>query len=89
MDEAGHCVQAKDVVVDFVIDISGADDSLELYGFSSQNVILGLTIKKDDSAYNVDIHPCYGLAGAIKADNVSIRLTPGKPQGDTEKPPRT
>ena len=41
VDEAGHYVMAKDVVVDFMIDISGADDSLELYGFSHQNVIFG------------------------------------------------
>jgi len=82
VDEAGHYVMAKDVVVDFMIDISGADDSLELYGFSHQNVIFGLAISKGDSAYKLDIDPCFGLGGEIRADNISIRLVPGKPHGE-------
>ena len=84
VDTTGHYVLAKDVVVDFVIDISAADDSLELYGFSHQNVIFGLAIDKDDTAYKLDIDPCYGLGGCIKADNISIRLTPGKPDGHAQ-----
>lgn len=86
VDETGHYVLAKDVVVDFVIDVSSADDALELYGFSHQNVILGLAIHADDSAYKLDLAQCYGLGGIIKADNISIRLNPGKPQGE---PPYT
>ena len=89
VDQTGHYVMEKDVVVDFEIDVSNEDDSLELYGFSHQNVIFGLAINKDDSAYKLDIDPCYGLGGIIKADNISIRITPGKPEGDTQKPPRT
>jgi hypothetical protein len=84
VDNTGHYVLAKDVVVDFVIDISAADDSLELYGFSHQNVIFGLAIDKDDSTYKLDIDPCYDLGGIIKADNISIRLTPGKPEGHAQ-----
>jgi len=84
VDMTGHYVLAKDVVVDFVIDISAADDSLELYGYSHQNVIFGLAIDKDDSAYKLDIDPCYGLGGSIKADNISIRLTPGEPEGHAQ-----
>jgi hypothetical protein len=79
VDETGHYLQTKHVVVDFLIDISVADDALELYGFSHQNVIFGLAIGKHESSYGLDIDPCYGLGGSIKADNISIRLTPGKP----------
>jgi len=43
-------------------------------------VIFGLAISKSDSAYKLDIDPCFGLGGEIKADNISIRLAPGKPQ---------
>lgn len=84
VDGTGHYVLAKDVVVDFVIDISSADEALELYGFSHQNVIFGLVINKVDSAYKLDIDQCYGLGGSIKADNISIRITPGKPEGDAQ-----
>ena len=73
-------------MVDFVIEISAADDSLELYGFSHQNVIFGLATDKDESAYKLDIDPCYGLGGSIKADNISIRLTPGEPEDDAQTP---
>jgi hypothetical protein len=82
VDKTGHYVHTKNVVVDFVVDISAADDALELYGFSHQNVIFGLAIKRHDSAYKLDIDPCYGLGGSIKADNVSIRITPGKAESD-------
>jgi hypothetical protein len=80
VDKAGYYVLTKHVVVDFTIDISGDDDCLELYGFSCQNVISGLTIGKSGSGYKLDIGQCYGLAGTIKADAISIRLTPGKPE---------
>lgn len=84
VDRTGHYVLTKDVVVDFAIDVSTADDALELYGFSHQNVIFGFTINKDDSAYKLDIDPCYGLGGSIKADGISIRITPGKPESDAQ-----
>lgn len=90
VDKAGHYVLTNDVVVDFLIDISAADDSLELYGFSDQNVIFGLSINKDDSAYELNIDSCYGVGGSIKANNISIRLTPGKPEADAPtKTPHT
>jgi hypothetical protein len=84
VDGTGHYLLAKDVVVDFVIEVSTADDALELYGFSHQNVIFGLAINKDDSAYKLDFDPCYGLGGSIKADNISIRISPGKPEGGAQ-----
>jgi Immunity protein 50 len=79
VDKAGYYVLAKDVVVEFILDISGDDDSLELYGFSHQNVIMSLAIDKVDSRYQLTLEQCYGLAGTIKSNNISIRLTPGKP----------
>ena len=80
LDEAGYYLVTKDVVVEFLIDISGTDDCLELSGFSGQNVVFGLDIDKTDSGYTLVISQCYGLAGTIKADNISIRLAPGKPE---------
>src|SRR5215467_7162462 len=80
VDEAGYYVQTKHAVIEFLIDISGTDDCLELYGFSHQNVVSSLSIEKLETGYNLDIAQCYGLAGTIKADNISIRLTPGRPE---------
>jgi hypothetical protein len=79
VDDAGYYVQVRDVVVQFILDISGDDNSLELYGFSQQNVIMSLAIGKIDSRYKLVLAQCFGLAGTIKADNISIRLTPGEP----------
>jgi hypothetical protein len=79
-DKAGYYVLAKHLVVEFTIDITRDDDCLELYGFSRQNVISQLTIRKSDTGYKLEIGQCYGLAGTIKVNNVSIRLTPGKPE---------
>ncbi len=80
VDKVGYYVSTKNLVVEFVIDISGDDDCLELYGFSHQNVISSLTVGKSDTGYKLEISQCYGLAGTIKADDISIRLTPGKPE---------
>ena len=80
VDEAGYYVQTKHAVIEFLIDISGTDDCLELYGFNHQNVVMSLSIEKLESGYRLDIAQCYGLAGTIKADNISIRLTLGKPE---------
>lgn len=80
VDEAGYYVMTKHVVVEFLIDISGTDDCLELFGFSHQNVVSSLAIEKLGSGYKLEIAQCYGLAGTIKVDYVSIRLTPGKPE---------
>jgi Immunity protein 50 len=80
VDEAGYYVLTKHAIVEFLIDISGTDDCLELFGFSHQNVVSSLAIEKLESGYKLNISQCYGLAGTIKSDNVSIRLTPGKPE---------
>jgi len=84
VDKAGYYVLAKDVVVEFILDISAADDSLELRGFSHQNVMMSLAIEKIDSTCQLTLEQCYGLAGTIKANNISIHLTPGGP-GDMQE----
>jgi hypothetical protein len=77
VDERGFYVMQKHVVVEFVLnDIS----ELDLGGFSHQNVIFGLDLEKKDAGFTLTLDPCYGLAGTIDANKVSIRLKPGKPQ---------
>ena len=75
VDEKGHYVMAKDIVVEFIFeDVS----ELTLDGFS-QNVISGLDIEKSGSGFRLTLGECYGLAGTIEAERMSIRITPGKP----------
>ena len=80
----------KQAVVSFAfVDIT----DLELTGFSQQNVIAGLIlqqatdrdrpdcIRHADSASDIEVElrPCYGLEGFIRARTVSISYRPGPP----------
>jgi hypothetical protein len=76
VDKRGHFVLAKHVVVSFHLDgIKG----IELDGFNHQNVISGLDLKQSGGTYELRLHGCYGIAGAITADRVRIELEPGEP----------
>jgi len=76
INDKGHYVLAKHIVVEFVFE---AVYELALNGFNQQNVIFGLTIEKTDLGFRVTLEDCYGLAGSIEAGKISIRLAPGKP----------
>jgi Immunity protein 50 len=76
IDEKGYYVLAKHIVVEFIFEgVSG----LSLHGFNQQNVVFGLAIEKTDSGFRVTLDDCYGLAGSIETERMSLRLTPGKP----------
>ena len=76
VDEKGHYVLAKHIVVEFIFEsVSG----LSLNGFNKQNVVFGLDIEKTDSGLRLTLDDCYGLAGSIDAERMSLRITPGKP----------
>jgi Immunity protein 50 len=76
VDEKGYFVLAKHIVVEFVFENVSA---LNLTGFSQQNVIFGLDIEKTGSGFRLTLDECYGLAGSIEAERLSLRITPGKP----------
>jgi hypothetical protein len=80
-----------EIVVTFTIE--GIMD-LQLDGFSHQNVIFGLALRRapdrpdrrpfyglDSSPtdYELELEPCYGLAGRIRARTIRVEFTPGKP----------
>ena len=76
VDEKGYYVLTKHVIVEFVFEtVSG----LNLTGFNHQNVIFELGIEKTDSGFRLNLDECYGVAGSIEAERMSIRITPGKP----------
>lgn len=76
VDDHGHYVQRKHVVVEF--EFQNVNE-LNLTGFNSQNVVSSLVINKIDSGFRVELGACYGLAGHIEAEKISIRITPGHP----------
>jgi hypothetical protein len=76
VDEKAHYVMAKHIVVEFIFENVS---ELALNGFSQQNVISGLDIEKIASGFRLTLGECYGLAGSIEAEQMSLRITPGKP----------
>jgi hypothetical protein len=76
VDEKGYFVQAKHIVVEFILN---SVSDLCLNDFSGQNVISGLEIERTSSGFRLELGACYGLAGTIDAETISLQITPGKP----------
>jgi hypothetical protein len=90
VDADGYLVLEKHAVVTFSVE--GIID-LRLDGFSRQNVIYGLVLRraKDRGRANyyaapaepedieIELLPCYGLAGFIRARKLAISFVPGHP----------
>jgi hypothetical protein len=76
VNKQGHYQSVKHVVVKFIID---GITALNISDFSIQNVIFGLSLEKKDSKFVLNLEPCYGLAGTLEAEDISILLNPGKP----------
>lgn len=84
----GYFILDRHAVVSFVLE---EVMHLQLHGFSHQNVIFGLVLRRasqerQGDARNplpqdveIELEPCYGLSGLIRARSVSITFEPGKP----------
>jgi hypothetical protein len=87
----GYFVLDRHAVVTFTL--SGVMD-LQLDGFSIQNVISGLVLRRAPDRrerrghlaldplpqdIEIELEPCYGLSGLIRARAASITFEPGKP----------
>ena len=90
----GYIVHDKHAVVTFTLE--GILD-LQLEGFSVQNVIYGLVLRRavdrpDRRGYlsgnplpddiEIELEHCYGLSGLIRARSVAITFEPGRPDGE-------
>jgi hypothetical protein len=53
---------------------------LELADFSIQNVISWLGCETKEKSVRVTMYPCYGIAGYVEAERVSVSLEPGNPR---------
>jgi hypothetical protein len=80
VDSDGCFVRNKHAIVTFTFD--GIKD-MEVYGFNKQNVISGLAVEQVDSAFRLSLGHCYGLAGVIQAEKLSVGLKPGMPGTQT------
>jgi hypothetical protein len=76
IDSNGFYVLRKHVVVSF--NLTGLKN-LELAGFSSQNVIFGLSITRLSDGLQLLLDPCHGVAGTLTAEAISVEIEPGKP----------
>jgi hypothetical protein len=77
VDEAGCYVLEKHLVVTFVLEeVIG----LELAGFNHQNVIDGVSIKRNSDFYELVFEHCWGLSGSVHARRISIEFEVGKPK---------
>ena len=89
--EDGFIVLDRHAIVTFTLD--GIMD-LQIDGFSAQNVIAGLILRRapdrperrgflalapSPQDIEIELEPCYGLDGLIRARSVAITLQPGKP----------
>ena len=76
-DAKGFYVQDKHAIVTF--DLEKVQD-LDLADFSPQNVISCLDVERMDRGFLLSMGPCYGLAGSIVAEGISVSVRPGKPE---------
>ena len=76
IDQAGYYVLARHAVVTFEL---GGVTELELADFNHQNVLYGLRIDREANGYHVELEPCWGLSGFLKAQTVQIAVSPGAP----------
>ena len=90
-DARGHRILDRHAIVTFALeDIV----DLQLNGFSHQNVISGLHLRRaparpdrrpfygldpSPSDYEIELEPCFGLDGMIRCRRILVDLIPGKP----------
>ena len=91
VDDRGYFVLDRHAVVTFALeDIL----DLQLDGFSHQNVIFGLRLRRaperpdrrpfywldpSPNDYEIELEPCFGLDGKIRCRRISMSFIPGKP----------
>jgi hypothetical protein len=72
----GCYVCAKHVVVSFVLQ---GLKTIELQGFNHQNVVSEVVLTRTEDGLQLCLEPCYGAAGSLTAERISIEIEPGVP----------
>ena len=76
VDTKGYFVQQKHAVVSFLLENL---KKIDLDGFSGQGIIFGLTLTRSEEGFQLDLDPCYGVAGTLTAEKIRIEIQPGAP----------
>src|SRR4028118_2120904 len=94
VDSKGFDIHEKDAVVTFTLEeienleLEGFSHQnvlggLELNRIEAETPSLGMlwiqSPRAQPDLYEIILHPCYGLSGSIRAQQVSIALTPSEP----------
>jgi Immunity protein 50 len=79
INSAGFYELVKHVTVEFTLD---GVTTLNVQDPWEHSILLSLGINKTDAGVLLDMVSAYGLCGTIEAKKVSLRVTPGKAQGD-------
>jgi hypothetical protein len=97
VDDRGYFILDRHAVVTFFLE---EILDLQLDGFSHQNVIFGLCLRRalerpdrrpfywldpSPNDYEIELEPCFGLDGKIRCRKVSVAFVPGKPD-DARRP---
>jgi hypothetical protein len=92
VDPDGRTILDKHAVVTFSFE---EIMDLQLDGFSGQNVIAGLTLRhathrgrvlpERPDEIEVELRPCYGLDGFIRAKKVTVSYRPGLPDAKEQR----
>jgi alpha/beta superfamily hydrolase len=77
IDERGRYVCDLHTLVTFSF---GEILGMNLADFNHQNVISGLAMNNTEDGFELTMHPCYGLAGTIRAAAISISFRDGLPE---------
>jgi hypothetical protein len=78
----GYYTRANECVVRFSMEVV----DLDLADFSPQNVIAGLRISPDPRGWCLELSPCYGLAGKLWCQSISVSFVPGaSPAAERER----
>lgn len=77
VDRTGHFVREREAIL--VFEFVGIK-TLELQGedADSQNVIQGLVIERTEQGYRLGLSPCYGIAGEMTVEQLTVHVEPGR-----------
>lgn len=77
VDAKGYWIRDREGIVVFEFDRI-KDIRLEGENADVQNVISGLWVEETQDGYRLILGPCYGVAGELVVEHLSVRVEPGQ-----------
>jgi len=83
VDARGHYVLAKHAIVTFCLEGFPQDQegitNTRIEFFNHQNVLSSARVNKTTEGYELALEGCFGVAGSIVCERISVKLRPGIP----------